>query len=157
MWTLLAKASEAVEGTRTQNMLRDEADQMDCVLKINSGAGGTESQDWASMLMRMYLRYAWTNGYKATIANLQEGDRSRNQNLYYQYWRWFCIWLFERRERCAPSGSCFSIQCAKANAWPLLLLCSLLRWWMTVSSKYSACQHLLGYIPKRWCRWTECK
>lgn len=57
-------------------MLRDEADQMDCVLKINSGAGGTESQDWASMLMRMYLRYAETNGYKATIANLQEGDEA---------------------------------------------------------------------------------
>ena len=55
-------------------MLREEADQMDCVLKINSGAGGTESQDWASMLMRMYLRYAETHGYKATIANLQEGD-----------------------------------------------------------------------------------
>ena len=49
---------------------------MDCVLKINSGAGGTESQDWASMLMRMYLRYAETHGYKATIANLQEGDEA---------------------------------------------------------------------------------
>ena len=59
-----------------QNMLREEADQMDCVLKINSGAGGTESQDWASMLMRMYLRYAETHGYKATIANLQEGDEA---------------------------------------------------------------------------------
>uniref|UniRef100_UPI0035A0223A PCRF domain-containing protein n=2 Tax=Bacteroides TaxID=816 RepID=UPI0035A0223A len=45
-------------------------------LQINSGAGGTESQDWASMLMRMYLRYAETNGYKATIANLQEGDEA---------------------------------------------------------------------------------
>lgn len=71
-----AKASEAVEGLELKNMLRDEADQMDCVLKINSGAGGTESQDWASMLMRMYLRYAETNGYKATIANLQEGDEA---------------------------------------------------------------------------------
>ena len=47
-----AKASEAVEALELKNMLRDEADQMDCVLKINSGAGGTESQDWASMLMR---------------------------------------------------------------------------------------------------------
>ena len=49
---------------------------MSCVLKINSGAGGTESQDWASMLMRMYLRYAETNGYKATISTLQEGDEA---------------------------------------------------------------------------------
>ena len=71
-----AKALEHVENLELQNMLRDEADQMSCVLKINSGAGGTESQDWASMLMRMYLRYAETNGYKATIANLQEGDEA---------------------------------------------------------------------------------
>ena len=74
--TAYAKASEAVEALELKNMLREEADQMDCVLKINSGAGGTESQDWASMLMRMYLRYAETNGYKATIANLQEGDEA---------------------------------------------------------------------------------
>ena len=71
-----AKASDAVEALELKNMLREEADQMDCVLKINSGAGGTESQDWASMLMRMYLRYAETHGYKATISNLQEGDEA---------------------------------------------------------------------------------
>lgn len=70
------KAKTAVEALELKNMLRQEADQMDCVLKINSGAGGTESQDWASMLMRMYLRYAETNGYKASIANLQEGDEA---------------------------------------------------------------------------------
>ncbi len=40
---------------------------MDCVLKINSGAGGTESQDWAQMLMRMYMRWAEAHGYKVTI------------------------------------------------------------------------------------------
>ena len=70
------KAAQAVEALELKNMLREEADQMDCVLKINSGAGGTESQDWASMLMRMYLRYAETHSYKATIANLQEGDEA---------------------------------------------------------------------------------
>ena len=71
-----AKAIEAVENLELKNMLRGEADSMSCVLKINSGAGGTESQDWASMLMRMYLRYAETNGYKATISTLQEGDEA---------------------------------------------------------------------------------
>ena len=71
-----AKALEAVENLELKNMLRGEADQMSCVLKINSGAGGTESQDWASMLMRMYLRYAETHGYKATISTLQEGDEA---------------------------------------------------------------------------------
>lgn len=71
-----AKALEAIENLELKNMLREEADQMGCVLKINSGAGGTESQDWASMLMRMYLRWAESNGYKASISNLQEGDEA---------------------------------------------------------------------------------
>ena len=66
-----SKALTAVESLELKNMLRQEADQMDCVLKINSGAGGTESQDWASMLMRMYMRWAETNGYKLSIANLK--------------------------------------------------------------------------------------
>jgi peptide chain release factor 2 len=49
---------------------------MSCILKINSGAGGTESQDWASMLMRMYMRWAEANKYKITINNLQNGDEA---------------------------------------------------------------------------------
>ena len=71
-----AKSIEAIEALELKNMLRQEEDAMDCVLKINSGAGGTESQDWASMLMRMYLRYAEANGYKATIVNLQDDDEA---------------------------------------------------------------------------------
>ena len=57
-------------------MLQGEADQMSCVLKINSGAGGTESQDWASMLMRMYIRWAENNNYKCSISTLQDGDEA---------------------------------------------------------------------------------
>lgn len=70
------KTVEAVEDLELKNMLRQEADQMSCVVKINSGAGGTESQDWASMLMRMYLRWIEDHGYKATISNLQDGDEA---------------------------------------------------------------------------------
>lgn len=73
---LYAKAVVAVENLELKNMLRQEADQMDCVLKINSGAGGTESQDWASMLMRMYMHWAESNGYKLAVANIQEGDEA---------------------------------------------------------------------------------
>lgn len=73
---LYAKSVSALEALELKNMLREEADQMDCVLKINSGAGGTESQDWASMLMRMYMRWAETNGYKLSVSNLQEGDEA---------------------------------------------------------------------------------
>ena len=71
-----AKALAAIEALELKNMLRQEEDAMDCVLKINSGAGGTEAQDWAQMLMRMYLRYAEAAGYKTTIANLQDGDEA---------------------------------------------------------------------------------
>ena len=49
---------------------------MEAVLKINSGAGGTEAQDWASMLMRMYMRWAEAHGYKVTISNLLDGDEA---------------------------------------------------------------------------------
>ena len=67
------KTIKAIEDLELMNMLRQEEDPMDCVLKINSGAGGTESQDWAQMLMRMYMRWAEAHGYKVTISNLQEG------------------------------------------------------------------------------------
>lgn len=71
-----AKTIDTVEALELKNMLRQEEDLMSCVLKINSGAGGTESQDWASMLMRMYMRYAEAQGYKVTISNLQDGDEA---------------------------------------------------------------------------------
>lgn len=71
-----AKAIKAIEELELKNMLRQEEDPMECILKINSGAGGTESQDWASMLMRMYMRWAEAHGYKCTITNLQDGDEA---------------------------------------------------------------------------------
>ena len=70
------KTIKAIEDLELMNMLRQEEDPMDCVLKINSGAGGTESQDWAQMLMRMYMRYAEAHGYKCTISHLQDGDEA---------------------------------------------------------------------------------
>lgn len=70
------KTIEAIDSLEFKNMLRSEADAMDCVLKINSGAGGTESQDWASMLQRMYMRWAENHNYKLTISDLQEGDEA---------------------------------------------------------------------------------
>ena len=71
-----AKAVSAIEDLELMNMLRQKEDPMDCVMKINSGAGGTESQDWAQMLMRMYMRWAEAHGYKVTISNIQEGDEA---------------------------------------------------------------------------------
>lgn len=68
--------TDTLEKLELRNMLRREEDKLGVVLKINSGAGGTESQDWASMLMRLYLRYAERHGYKTSIAQLLEGDEA---------------------------------------------------------------------------------
>ena len=70
------QALKIIEDLELRNMLREEADGMSCVLKINSGAGGTESQDWAQMLMRMYQRWAEAHKYKVRISNYQDGDEA---------------------------------------------------------------------------------
>ena len=63
-----------VDNAEFKNMLKDADDERDAILNINSGAGGTEAQDWAQMLMRMYLRYCERSGFKAEIVDLLEGD-----------------------------------------------------------------------------------
>jgi peptide chain release factor 2 len=63
-----------LENLEMKNMLRHEEDKLGAVLKINAGAGGTESQDWAEMLYRMYQRYCDKQGYKTNITNWQDGD-----------------------------------------------------------------------------------
>ena len=70
------RAIKAIETLEMKNMLRQEEDPMDAVLKINSGAGGTEAQDWAQMLMRMYMRWGEKGGYKVTVVDLLEGDEA---------------------------------------------------------------------------------
>jgi peptide chain release factor 2 len=67
-------AKNLLEELEFKNMLSGEEDQMNCMLQINSGAGGTESQDWAEMLMRMYIMYADKKGLKAQVIEEQAGD-----------------------------------------------------------------------------------
>ena len=73
---LYVKALAMLEKLELRNMLRHDEDKMDAILKINSGAGGTESQDWASMLMRMYLRWCERHGYKTAIEHIIDGDEA---------------------------------------------------------------------------------
>ncbi|WP_264542409.1 MULTISPECIES: peptide chain release factor 2 [Flavobacterium] len=63
-----------IENIEFKNMLSDEGDSLSAVLQITAGAGGTESCDWASMLMRMYMMWGEKNGYKVKELNFQEGD-----------------------------------------------------------------------------------
>lgn len=70
------EAESNVEALELRNMLGAEGDNLGAVLTINSGAGGTEANDWSSMLMRMYMRWGERNGMKITVTDLLEGDEA---------------------------------------------------------------------------------
>ncbi len=72
-FTIALKLTEELE---LKNMLRNEEDSLGAILKINSGAGGTESQDWAEMLMRMYLRYGEKHRYKIKELHMVQGEEA---------------------------------------------------------------------------------
>ncbi len=72
----LESLKEEIEKLELQNLLSGELDKNNAILTIHPGAGGTESQDWAQMLMRMYLRWAERRGYEAKIVDLQPGDEA---------------------------------------------------------------------------------
>lgn len=74
-------ALDRIEALELKNMLSAEGDNLGAVLSINSGAGGTESNDWTGMLMRMYLRYCERNGFKTEVTELVEGDEAGIKNV----------------------------------------------------------------------------
>ena len=69
-------AEKDIEALEMKNMLGSEGDSLGAVLTINSGAGGTEANDWSAMLMRMYMRWGERNGYKTAVTDLQDGDEA---------------------------------------------------------------------------------
>ena len=71
-----ADLEKGVEEMELRNMLGEEGDNLGAILKINSGAGGTESNDWSSMLMRMYIRWGERNGYKIHVSDVLDGDEA---------------------------------------------------------------------------------
>ncbi len=73
---LLTELNSRIEDLEIRGMLGEEGDNLGAILKINSGAGGTESNDWSSMLMRMYVRWGERNGYKVHIYDLLEGEEA---------------------------------------------------------------------------------
>jgi peptide chain release factor 2 len=73
--SLRAQAEEA-KRREIESLLSGEADANDCYLELNSGAGGTEAQDWAEMLMRMYMRWAEKHGYKVQLMEESEGEQA---------------------------------------------------------------------------------
>jgi peptide chain release factor 2 len=73
-------ALKALEDLEFKNMLSQEEDALSCVLDINAGAGGTESQDWAEMLLRMYIMYAQSHNYKVSLIDEQKGEGAGIKN-----------------------------------------------------------------------------
>lgn len=69
-----AETLSLIEALETKNMLRKEEDKLGAILRINAGAGGTESNDWADMLMRMYMRYGERQGYQVKVVEFHPGD-----------------------------------------------------------------------------------
>jgi peptide chain release factor 2 len=74
--TALGTFEATVEGAELKKMLGGEHDRANAILTINAGAGGTESQDWAEMLLRMYLRWCEKRGYKRDITDIQPGEEA---------------------------------------------------------------------------------
>ena len=70
----LVKLTKELDRLELKSMLSGKDDDKNCIMTIHSGAGGTEAQDWADMLMRMYLRWGEQNGYKMTLIDLLEGE-----------------------------------------------------------------------------------
>jgi peptide chain release factor 2 len=70
------KTIDLIENLEMRNMLRNEEDKLGAILKINSGAGGTESLDWAQMLMRMYIRWGEINNFQVKISDVQDGEEA---------------------------------------------------------------------------------
>ncbi len=72
----LRKLAEQADARRIESLLSGEADSNDCYLEVNAGAGGTEAQDWAEMMLRMYTRWAEQRGYKVTVMETSEGEQA---------------------------------------------------------------------------------
>ncbi|GBQ67842.1 translation peptide chain release factor 2 [Ameyamaea chiangmaiensis NBRC 103196] len=73
---LLRALADDAKRRETESLLSGEADGNDCYLEVNAGAGGTEAQDWAEMLLRMYTRWSEAHGYKVTLMETSEGEQA---------------------------------------------------------------------------------
>ena len=78
--TNLTNLKISLNKLKIQSLLKGKADDCNCFLEIHAGAGGTESQDWAEMLLRMYERFAEKNDYKSSIIDFQNGEDAGQKN-----------------------------------------------------------------------------
>ena len=101
----LRPAAAEAKRREIESLLSGEADGRDAFLEVNAGAGGTEAQDWAEMLARMYTRWAEARGYKVQTAGAERGRAGRHQVRDVPGHRAERVWLAEDRGRRAPAGA----------------------------------------------------
>jgi peptide chain release factor 2 len=116
------KCLSMIEDLEVRNMLQKEEDQLGAILKINAGAGGTESNDWAAMLLRMYLRWAERNNYKVRELDYQAGDEVGVKSV--------TIEIDGERGSTVWFGSRLSMH--RVSVRPRLPQCSFHHWWITI-------------------------
>lgn len=105
----IERLTELLEETETNLLLSSEEDHADAILEIHPGAGGTEAQDWAQMLQRMYLRWADSHGFSVEELDFLPGDEARDQEREPAYFRRERIWLPQRGARHPPPHPYFSL------------------------------------------------
>ncbi len=101
----MSRAAEEAEKRQLETLLSGEADANDCYLEVHAGAGGTEAQDWAEMLQRMYVRWAEQHGYKVEWLEESPGEEAGLKSATIQVIGRERLWLAEDRERRAPPGA----------------------------------------------------
>ena len=117
----LRRAAEAAEKRELETLLSGEADANDCYLEVHAGAGGTEAQDWAEMLLRMYVRWAEQHGYKVEWLEESPGEEAGLKSATIQVIGRQRLWLAEDRERRASPGAHLALRQPGAPPYQLQL------------------------------------
>ena len=114
----LERLAKRAETDKVQALLAHEADSLDTYLEIHAGAGGTESQDWAEMLLRMYQRWAEQRGYKVEMMEYQAGDQAGIKSGDFADQGRECVWICQDREPACTGWCVYRLMTARPNATP---------------------------------------
>ena len=114
--TALKALKKEVARRELEALLSGEADRFDSYLEVHAGAGGTESQDWAAMLLRMYTRWAEKHGFKVEYLEETQGEEAGIKSATIQISGPQCLWLAEDRSRRAPPGADLAVRFQRAAA-----------------------------------------
>ena len=109
-----ARSREEMARRQVETLLSGEADANDAYLEIHAGAGGTESQDWAQMLLRMYTRWAERHGYKVEILEMHDGEEAGIKSATHPRQGRERLWLAEDRIGRAPAGAHLALRQQRA-------------------------------------------